>query len=167
MRARGAAPATVALAALVALAAPAAARAGDEPLRFRALDGAPVEVAPPAGEAAVVVHYWATWCPQCGPELAGLAAAAQACAGTAVRVLAVDVDEPAERVRAFLAEHGLALEPLLDPGGRGWRRSGGRELPANLIWTARGRRHTFGPRDEATWRAELATLGCGGGAATP
>ncbi|HEY8494928.1 MAG TPA: TlpA disulfide reductase family protein [Myxococcota bacterium] len=164
MRARRGALAMVALA---ALGAPAAARAEHEPLRFRDLDGAPVEVSPPAGDGAVVIHYWATWCPQCGPELAGLAAAAEACAGTAVRVLAVDVDEPAERVRAFLAEHGLALEPLLDPGGRSWRRTGGRELPANLIWTARGRRHTFGPRDEATWRAELATLGCGGGAATP
>jgi peroxiredoxin len=163
VRGRGAA---LALVALAALGAPAAAGAEHEPLRFFDLDGAPVEVAPPAGDAAVVVHYWATWCPQCGPELAGLAAAAQACAGTAVRVLAVDVDEPAERVRAFLAEHGLALEPLLDPGGRSWRRTGGRELPVNLIWTARGRSHAFGPRDEATWRAELAALGCGGGAET-
>jgi hypothetical protein len=93
-----------------------------------------------------------------------LEAAAGACRGSAVRVLAVDVGEPAELVRRYLAEHSLALPVALDPEGRTWRRAGGRELPANLVWTGRERRVSFGPSDEATWRARLAGLGCRGGA---
>lgn len=146
---------------LATLALPAAAA---EPLRFVDLEGRAVELVPPAESEAIVLHYWATWCPTCGPELAALAQAARACEGSEVRVLAVDVGEPAEQVRRFLAERPLALPVVLDPAGRTWRRAGGRELPANLVWTAREQQVSFGPSDEATWRARLAALGCRGAA---
>jgi len=142
----------------------ALAAAGDEPLRFVDLEGGPLELSPPAEGESLVLHYWATWCPTCGPELAALATSARACEGTGVRVLAVDVGESAEVVRRFLAERSLALSVALDPGGRAWRRAGGRELPANLVWTTRERQVSFGPSDEATWRARLAALGCRGAA---
>lgn len=151
------------LAAALVLAALAA--AGSEPLRFVDLDENPVAVAPPADGEAVVLHYWATWCPSCKTELGALASAAHACEGTGVRVLAVDVGEPAETVRRYLAGHALALPVVRDPDGRSWRGAGGRELPANLIWTPGARRLSFGPSDEADWRARLAALGCSG--ATP
>jgi thiol-disulfide isomerase/thioredoxin len=106
------------------------------------------------------VHYWATWCPSCAPELRVLADVARACAGSGVRVLAVDVGESAEEVRRYLAEHALDLPVALDPEGRTWRRAGGRELPANLVWTASERRVSFGPSDADAWRARLAALGC-------
>lgn len=149
---------------LAGLAFSGAAR-GAEPLRFVDLDGTAVALGPPAAGEALVVHYWATWCPTCGPELGALEAAARGCAGSRVRVLAVDVGEPATAVRDYLAERGLALPVALDPKGRTWRRDGGRELPANLVWTARTREVSTGPRDEAAWRAALAALGCSGDAA--
>jgi thiol-disulfide isomerase/thioredoxin len=145
------------------LAASLALAAGDdEPLRFEDLDGATLELARPVDDAALVIHYWATWCTSCVHELAALEATARACEGSGVRVLAVDVGEPPDVVRRTLAEHDLALPVALDPKGRTWRRGGGRELPANLIWTARERELTFGPSDEAAWRARLARLGCPG-----
>jgi peroxiredoxin len=152
-----------ALLALAALAlAAGAAAAGDEPLRFVDLEGRALELPAPAESEALVVHYWATWCPTCGPELATIAEAARSCEGSGVRVLAVDVGEEPEVVRRFLAARALALPVALDPAGRTWRRAGGRELPANLLWTARERRLTFGPSDAAAWRARLAALGCRG-----
>ena len=154
--------ATLAVAAAFALAADAGA-----PLRFVDLDGAPVTLGPPAPGEALVVHYWATWCPTCLPELAVLERAAQGCAASGVRVVAVDVGEPASLVRETLAAHGLALPVLLDPKGRTWRGDGGRELPANRIWTADARTLAFGPSDELAWRARLAALGCSGAAPAP
>lgn len=131
-----------------------------EPLRLVDLEGRRVALGPPAAGEAIVVHFWATWCPQCPDDLAALARAARACAGARVRVAAVDVGEDAETVRGFLSRQSLALPVLLDPKGRAWRRAAGRELPANLTWTAERSDLAFGPRDERAWAEHLAVLGC-------
>lgn len=157
---------TVALLAWLAL-APAARAEGSEPLRFVDLEGRAIELAPPRAGEAIVIHWWATWCTTCGPELHAIEAAARACANRGVRVLAVDVGEPADEVRRYVAEHELGLPIALDPEGDTWRRAGGRELPANLIWTPGGRETSFGPSDEAAWRARLAGLGCSGAPSAP
>ena len=144
---------------LVSLAALAAA---DAPrLSFVDLDDAPVELAAPKGREALVVHFWATWCPDCVKELAGLGRAARACAGTPVRLVVVDVGDGRGEVRDFLAAHPLDLRALRDPHGAVWRQAvGGGGLPANLVWTESGPRATVGPRGEDDWRLELARLGC-------
>lgn len=136
----------------------AAARAG-EPLALTDLDGRPVALAPALG-GSLVVHFWATWCPSCKEELAELDRAAGACNGTRVEVVAVDAGEDADTVRRWLADRPLRLRLLLDPDGRAWRKSGGREMPANLVWTPDGQRWTFGPSREAVWRERLGELGC-------
>jgi thiol-disulfide isomerase/thioredoxin len=147
------------LALAAALAAPQA--AADEPLQLETLDGAAVAIGAPGAGAATVLHFWATWCPACKAELGDLDRAARACEGTRVEVIAVDVGEEPAAVRAFLADAGLiALRVLVDPGGRVWRRGGGREMPANRILGAEGSSWTFGPSSEAVWRERLAALGC-------
>lgn len=131
------------------------------PLELETLDGEPVALAPSPGRA-LVVHFWATWCPSCVDELPALAAARAACAG-AVGIAVVDVDEDAEEIRRFLDERGIGLDSLRDPDGRAWRASvGARGLPANLVWTADGeRRSEVGPRSRERWQALFAELGCG------
>jgi thiol-disulfide isomerase/thioredoxin len=115
------------------------------PLEVETLAGEPVALAPREGRA-LVVHFFATWCPSCAEELPELARASAACADT-LEVALVDVDEDPDAVRRFLAAHGVALPALRDPGGRAWRASvGGRGLPANLIWTEGQRRSDVGPR---------------------
>ena len=86
-------------------------------------------------------------------------AAALACEGSGVRVVAVNVGESAETIAAFEAEQPIVLPALRDPDGRTWRRFA-RGLPANLLWTPAGQRSEVGPLDEAAWRAKLANLGC-------
>lgn len=145
--------ACVASLALLAVAKP-------EPIELRTLDGAQVRVAREPGEAALVLHFWASWCPECRDELPALERVARACEATRVRVLAVNVGETAEQARAFAEEHGVTLTVLLDERGRAWRRAGLRGLPANLVWTAEGVQSSEGPASAARWREQLAALGC-------
>ena len=134
--------------------------AADAPLELQSLDGAPAALGPPHDDAVLVVHFWASWCPSCLGELAALDEAALACAGTPVRVVAVNAGEDAETVAAFLARQPLRLSVLLDPKARAFRRLAGREMPVNAIWSAAERHIEPGPRDLAAWRARLAELGC-------
>jgi thiol-disulfide isomerase/thioredoxin len=109
-------------------------------------------------ERALVVHFWASWCPECGEELPGLERAVRDCAGE-VRVVAVNVAEPADVARRFLERHASALPLFRDPDGRVWRRLA-RGLPANLIWTRASRRVEVGPKDPSEWGRLLSSLGC-------
>jgi thiol-disulfide isomerase/thioredoxin len=110
------------------------------------------------GERALVVHFWATWCPECKEELPGLERAARDCGG-AVRVVAVNVGEPVEVARRFLERQGTTLPLLRDPEGRVWRELA-RGLPANLIWTRLERRVEVGPHVFEDWGRLLRELGC-------
>ena len=148
-------------AALVALLAGASAARGDEPtLALETLEGEAVTLARGAEDAALLVHFWATWCPECEDELPVLAQAKARCAANGVRIVTVSVGESRETLVAYLAENGLALRPLRDPRGLTWRSLGGVGLPTNLTWTRTGRRIEVGPRDAAGWRETLRRLGC-------
>lgn len=112
------------------------------------------------GERALVLHFWATWCPACVEELVALERAAPACRARGVRVVALNVGESAEEVTRYAASHGLALEVLLDARGEIWRASGARSLPANWLWTAAGASTSSGAATQAEWSARLRELGC-------
>lgn len=129
------------------------------PLALEELDGRPVKLSLGPGEAALLIHFWATWCPSCVEELAVLDGAARAC-GPDVRVVAVNVAEDPKKVRRFLAGHGLELRQLRDADGDVWRGVSGRGLPVNLIWTPQGQRLEPGPRDAKSWKQMLGEVGC-------
>jgi len=134
--------------------------AGGGPLAFETLAGEPTNVSLATEDRALLVHFWATWCPECVDELPLLAAATPRCAARGVRIVTVSVGESREAVVDYLAAHALALEPLRDPKGRAWRAIGGVGLPTNFTWTRDERRIEAGPRDAAGWRVALAELGC-------
>jgi thiol-disulfide isomerase/thioredoxin len=135
---------------------------------------APLEVEGPGGDRvalaprenrALLVHFWATWCPNCVEEVPELLRAAAGCAG-AVDVALVDVGEEWDDVRRFAAEHAIAAPMLRDPDGEVWReRAGGWGLPANLLWTGDTQRSEVGSKSPAQWRETLARLGCAQSAA--
>jgi len=133
---------------------------GAEPLRLETLAGEPVVLELREGDAALVVHFWATWCPECVEELPFLAGAAARCAGSGVRIAAVDVGEDAATIARFLEAHDVSLPVLRDPRGGVWRRLGGVGLPTNLVWTRDARTVEVGPRGRAGWTSALAALGC-------
>lgn len=129
----------------------------DNALALQDLAGRPVALAPTA-DRALVIHFWATWCPSCKDELGDLDAAVRACGN--VEVVAVNVAEDPQDVAKWLAERPLAMRVLIDPDGDAWRASGGREMPANAIWANGQRTWSFGPSSVAVWRERLAALGC-------
>ena len=137
-----------------------AAAAPDRPLELLDLDGRSVSLGLAPDERALVVHFFATWCPSCGEEIPELERAAEACRGRGVRVVAVDVGESADVVARYAHEHAIALSVLLDPKGRAFRGLGLRGLPANRILTAQGARMLEGPSTASVWRERLLALGC-------
>lgn len=128
--------------------------------------GEPVQLALEPGERALVVHFWATWCPECKTELPVLSRAARACEGSGVRVVAVNAGESSETIARFEARQEIGFPVLRDPRGAAWRRFA-RGLPANVVWTAAGPRSEVGPLDEAAWQQKLAALGCRAPEASP
>jgi peroxiredoxin len=63
----------------------------------------------------VLINFWATWCGPCRLEMPALQVRAERFAPQ-MAVLAVNFDEPADQVQAFVDELGLTFPVLLDPG---------------------------------------------------
>lgn len=64
----------------------------------------------------VLVNFWATWCAPCRLEMPHIEARYQQLQPE-LQVIAVNFDEPAEDVQAYVDELGLTFDVLLDPGG--------------------------------------------------
>ena len=121
---------------LVAL-APATARAQDigleigstaPPAKVYTLDGKEVDLAQYIGKTAVVMEFWATWCPNC-KELEPTLVAALKKYGDQVKFvgIAVSVNETPERVKAFVEKHNLPGDHYFDTKGNA---SGAYDAPA-------------------------------------
>ncbi len=134
--------------------------AAGAPLVFTSMAGDSVTLALEEGELALVVHFWATWCPSCIEEFGVLDAAAQSCQDGAVRVVSVNVGEDAERIAETKSAIGLRLLVLRDPRGAVWRNLSGVGLPLNLIWTREERRVDIGPHSAEAWAETFRSLGC-------
>jgi peroxiredoxin len=81
------------------------------------LDGRSVSLATLRGQT-VLVYFWATWCPYCQKELpATVQELARRYRDRQLVVLAVNIEEGRDKVRAWVKKHGLTLPVLLDTDG--------------------------------------------------
>lgn len=106
---------------------------------------------------AVVINFWATWCEPCRREMPALDRAAAD--DPSVAVLALDLDESADKVDAFLESYGIdRLVPIIDAGKRVALRYDVLSLPSTFFVAPDGvvRHIEIRGMDDAAIRAGLA-----------
>lgn len=86
-------------------------------LTLQTLDGRSVSLRDLQGKA-VVVNFWATWCPPCRMEMPDLQAFYQAHLNEDVVVVAINAGEAVSLVQPFVDENNLTFDVLLDPDMR-------------------------------------------------
>jgi thiol-disulfide isomerase/thioredoxin len=87
---------------------------------------------------AVLLNFWATWCPYCVRELPDLDVVASGFTGDVV-VLGINVGEEPARVRAFLGENPVGFPVLLDVKTAAAKLYGVKGLPTNVFIDPKGR----------------------------
>ncbi len=81
---------------------------------------------------AVVLNFWATWCPPCREEMPSLQTLHELGGGDPV-VIGVNVREPASRVRRYLESAGVQFPVVLDPQGELVKRFDVKTYPTTLL----------------------------------
>ena len=86
------------------------------------LDGKPVDLGTVLGKKAVLLEFWATWCPLCKALLPQLGRVHDAF-GDRVELIGVNVtvNDSKDRIRRYLAEHRPPFRVLFDDKGAGAR----------------------------------------------
>jgi thiol-disulfide isomerase/thioredoxin len=105
-------------------------------LQVTRLDGTAVYLQDLRGKP-MIVNFWATWCPPCVEEMPALEKLHQALSGE-VNVVAVNLGEDPEVVKAYLDQHDLVLPVLLDEAAQVAHVLGINYLPATLFVDAKG-----------------------------
>jgi peroxiredoxin len=107
-------PSTEAMAALDLAPLP---RAAAPAFTLADLDGRAVSLASLRGQT-VLLYFWATWCPYCQKELpATVQDLARRYRDRRLVVLAVNIQEGRDKVRAWVKKHGLSVPVVLDGDG--------------------------------------------------
>jgi len=111
---------------------------------------------------ALVVNFWATWCPPCIEEMPELSALASEFAGRGLDVLGIGIDSP-DKIRRFAAQWPVSY-PLLVAQKTGYelsRQFGNRSLalPFTVVVDRNGRiiERTLGRFQAAELRAQMLT----------
>jgi peroxiredoxin len=122
------------------------------PLALKSLAGADVDLARLRGKV-VLVNFWATWCEPCRDEMPAMDKLRERFADEPFVMLAVNVDEPEQRIRRFLERLPVRFDVLLDPGLRATKAWGARILPSTYLVDRNGRIR-FAARGELDWADE-------------
>jgi cytochrome c biogenesis protein CcmG/thiol:disulfide interchange protein DsbE len=113
----------------------------------------------------VLVNFWASWCTPCRKEMPEIVRASDAHRGGGLVVVAVDLQENVDQVRAFAAEFGMNFPIVIDrDGGVGdaWRIGGPVQgIPSSYFLDASGvvQARVFGPLTTETIAENLAKIG--------
>ena len=110
---------------------------------------------------AVVLNFWATWCPPCKEELPSLQTLHEIGGGDPL-VIGINVRETASQVRRYLGATGLSFPVVLDPQAELAKRFGVTAFPTTLLiapdgqvrWRVVGEVDWSGPQ-AAGWIASL------------
>lgn len=113
----------------------------------------------------VLVNFWASWCAPCRQEMPEIVRAYDARKASGFVVVAVDLQENADQVKAFAREFGMAFPIVIDSdGGVGdaWRIGGPVQgIPSSYFLDASGvvRARVYGPMTASVLAEHLAEIG--------
>jgi thiol-disulfide isomerase/thioredoxin len=103
-------------------------------LYLKTLEGADTKLAPFAGSKVTLVNLWATWCGPCREELPALDKLHNKYKAKGFRVVGLDVDEPVDAVKKFLAKQKITYPILLSTPDKTVPSLGNLEgLPTSLL----------------------------------
>jgi peroxiredoxin len=106
-------------------------------------DARPVQLSRVLKEKAVLLNFWATWCPPCREEMPTMERAYRDYGARGLEILAVSVDAGGEsavaaRVTEFMSAFKLTFPALLDPQGEVVRAYRLRGLPMSFLIDRQG-----------------------------
>lgn len=102
------------------------------------LDGGTARLSAYRGKA-VMLNFWATWCPPCREEMPSMEALYRRFADKGLEILAVDCAEPDADVAAFIGKAGYSFPVVLDTTGSAARSYAAQAIPATYILDRSGK----------------------------
>jgi len=88
---------------------------------------------------AVILNFWATWCPPCREEMPSMQRAHEAVADDGIAVIAINVGEDADTINQFLADTPVAFPLPMDLDSRVVQSYPVRGLPTTFVIDPEGR----------------------------
>jgi peroxiredoxin len=97
----------------------------------------------------VFLNFWTTWCYACVIEMPAMEKLHKEFRDRDFVMIAINLQEPAERVNQFFKDHKLTFSTLLDTEGRIGAKFGIRSIPSTFILDKEGRiiGKALGPRE--------------------
>ena len=88
---------------------------------------------------AVILNFWATWCPPCREEMPSMQRAHEAVVDDGIAVIAINVGEDADTINQFLADTPVAFPLPMDLDSRVVQSYPVRGLPTTFVIDPEGR----------------------------
>ena len=113
----------------------------------------------------VLVNFWASWCTPCRKEMPEIVNAYNAHRGSGFVVVAIDLQENDDQVRAFAQEFGMTFTVVIDRNGgvgEAWHIGGPVQgIPSSYFLDASGvvRARIYGPMTAQSLSENLAKIG--------
>ncbi len=109
-------------------------------LKFKAVDGADVDIARLRGKV-VLVDFWATWCGPCRMEMPNVVAAYNELHKDGFEIVGISLDQSKEKLLGYTQQAGMTWPQYFD--GKGWandisRRYGINAIPAAWLVDKKG-----------------------------
>lgn len=119
---------------------------GDRAPRFelKGLDGKAVRYPEDFEGRAVIIRFWADWCPHCSREMSAIDPVVLAFENEGVTMLAVNAGQSASTVRAFVEKHRIHYRALLDEKADVSKAYGVIVMPTTFFIRPDGRIHNKG-----------------------
>jgi len=106
----------------------------------KGVDGKPLSLADYKGKA-VLIDFWATWCPPCRAEIPNVVAAYKKYHSRGFEVIGVSLDQDQDQLLSYTKGHDMAWRQFFD--GQGWQnklavRYGIQSIPATYLLDTNG-----------------------------